>query len=180
MMANSVVAGLALTASLGPSPTHDEPPQPGPAAATTGSQETPPRPEEGRLVLDILAAAKSTNDQERAYKECVAEQDAARIRGEIVVCREVPRGAELSGFDKEQWERDYAQRSQGDKNPGLDSLANGPLYRTDGSVFMVNVKREVGAAPPPPLIIDIEALPEAPPGSDAERTGKGLAPKEGP
>ena len=34
--------------------------------------------------------------------------------------------------------------------------------------------------PPPALIIDLEAIPEAPAGSDADRVGRGLAPKNAP
>ena len=38
----------------------------------------------------------------------------------------------------------------------------------------------IGPCPPPKaLIIDIEALPEAPPGSDADRIARGLAPSGG-
>ncbi|NQX93802.1 MAG: hypothetical protein HRT64_02555 [Erythrobacter sp.] len=151
-------------------------------AASQGAQAQPPsdKPDQERVIIDILAPPPPEESAELAYEECLAEQDAARIRGEIVVCRKLPDGAELSGFDKEQWERGYAERTQGDKNPNLDGLANGPVYRTDGSVFMVTVKRKVGDPPPPPLIIDVEAIPEAPPGSDADRVGKGMDPEEGP
>ncbi len=34
-----------------------------------------------------------------------------------------------------------------------------------------------GSVPEPVLIIDLEAIPEAPPGSDADRVGRGLAPR---
>ncbi len=134
-------------------------------------------PAEGHLVIDIKAPPQESEADQLAYEACIAEQDAARIRGEIVVCRKLGDGAQVSGFDKRKWERDYAQRTQGAKTPNLDSLANGPLYRTEGSVFMVTTKVKVGDPPPPPLIIDVEALPEASPGSDADRVARGLEPK---
>lgn len=34
-----------------------------------------------------------------------------------------------------------------------------------------------GSVPEPVLIIDLDAIPEAPPGSDADRVGRGLAPR---
>lgn len=135
-------------------------------------------PDEGRLVIDILAQVEPemSPGEKLAYEACVAEQDAARLRGEIIVCRQREDGAAYSGFDKKEWERDYAQRTQGLKQPNLDSLAGGPLYRTEGSVIMVSVKMKVGDPPPPALIIDVSALPTAPPGSDADRIAKGLQP----
>ncbi|MEE4201101.1 hypothetical protein [Erythrobacter sp.] len=48
---------------------------------------------------------------------------------------------------------------------------------TEGSVFTVTVTAKFGDPPPGPLIIDLEALPEAQPGSDADRAGRGLLPE---
>ncbi len=150
--------------------------EPVPETATESAAE----PDEGRLVIDIRAPSEPDPGDAIAYEACLAEQDAARLRGEIIVCRRRDGDdAAASGFDKEKWERDYAQRTQGAKTPGLDSLAGGPLYRADGSVFMVTVKRAFGDPPPPALFIDVEALPKAPPGSDADRIARGLAPLGG-
>ena len=153
-------------------------PIPDPESPEDG-EETVAEPDEGRLVIDILAEVERemSAGEELAYEACLAEQDAARLRGEIIVCRRrAEDGADYSGFDKEEWERDYARRTQGDKNPNLDSLKDGPLYRRDGSVFMVSVTRKIGDPPPPALFIDVEALPQAPAGSDADRIARGLAP----
>ena len=191
MRANAVVhAGAILASSIGfltapvaaqvPVPIDIGPVEPIPDPESRGDgEETVAEPDEGRLVIDILAEVERemSAGEELAYEACLAEQDAARLRGEIIVCRRrAEDGADYSGFDKEEWERDYARRTQGDKNPNLDSLKDGPLYRRDGSVFMVSVTRKIGDPPPPALFIDVEALPQAPAGSDADRIARGLAP----
>ena len=146
-----------------------------------GQESAPPDetsdPPKERVILDILAPPLEETDA-LTTEECEREQDAARIRGEILVCRDLDGGEGAPGFDKSDWERRYGERTQGPKAPELDGLANGPVYRTDGSVVMVTTKVKTGKPPPPALIIDIEALPEAPPGSDAERAAKGLPPLE--
>ena len=191
MRANAVFRASALVASsIGfltapvaaqvPVPIDIGPVEPIPDPESRGDgEETVAEPDEGRLVIDILAEVERemSAGEELAYEACLAEQDAARLRGEIIVCRRrAEDGADYSGFDKEEWERDYARRTQGDKNPNLDSLKDGPLYRRDGSVFMVSVTRKIGDPPPPALFIDVEALPQAPAGSDADRIARGLAP----
>ena len=172
-LAAPVAAQVPVPIDIGPVEPIPDPESPG------DGEETVAEPDEGRLVIDILAEVERemSAGEELAYEACLAEQDAARLRGEIIVCRRrAEDGADYSGFDKEEWERDYARRTQGDKNPNLDSLKDGPLYRRDGSVFMVSVTRKIGDPPPPALFIDVEALPQAPAGSDADRIARGLAP----
>ena len=180
LVASSIGFLTAPVAAQVPVPIDIGPVEPIPDPESRGDgEETVAEPDEGRLVIDILAEVERemSAGEELAYEACLAEQDAARLRGEIIVCRRrAEDGADYSGFDKEEWERDYARRTQGDKNPNLDSLKDGPLYRRDGSVFMVSVTRKIGDPPPPALFIDVEALPQAPAGSDADRIARGLAP----
>ena len=102
------------------------------------------------------------------FEDCSAEQDAAEISGEIIVCRRQT-GDENRLYDKEAAERRHAQRTQGQKPVEMFGIPNhGPV-----------VARGCFIPPcPPPMavLIDIEALPEAPPGSDADRIARGLAP----
>lgn len=150
-------------------PVEPIPDQPPPGAGEEAAQ--PPEPDEGRLLIDLMVEPELAPGEQLSYEACMAEQDAARLRGEIIVSRRrAGDGEAVSGFDKAKWERDYAQRTQGVKTPDLDGLAGGPVYRADGSVFMVNVKVGIGSVPEPALIIDVEALPEAAPGSDADPT----------
>jgi hypothetical protein len=162
-------ASFALALLLQAESTRDEgspPPAPPPPDSLT--------PEEGRLVLDISAAGPPTPAQVIAAQACEAEQDAARLRGEIIVCRKLEDAAGVSGFDKEDWERRYAQRTQGMKTPDVagEGIFRGPAS-IGGLCFIPPCPRD------PALIIDVEALPEAPAGSDADRIARGLPPLGG-
>ena len=148
-------------------------------AATAASQDEPPpdavlEPDDGRLVIDILADQPT---DPIAAERCDREADVARVAGEIVVCRErTDRGPPM--FDREGWERDYAERTQGPKTPNVDS--SGIQLPTEGSLIAITVTlARFGGGGPPPLMIDIEALPEAPAGSDADRIARGLPPLDG-
>ncbi|MEM7703650.1 MAG: hypothetical protein AAF251_17065 [Pseudomonadota bacterium] len=168
----TLVAALALAQGATP---------PAPAQPSERPQQDAavPEPDEGTIVIDILAKPEPSPGEKLAYEACEAEQDAARLRGEIIVCRQLEDGAEVSGFNKETWERDYARRTQGTKTPDVEGAGGSILYRAEGSVFLVTTGRiTVGEAAEGPLIIDVEALPEAPPGSDADRIARGLPPSE--
>ncbi|MGB3469246.1 MAG: hypothetical protein WBA51_00305 [Erythrobacter sp.] len=142
------------------------------------TQEDAPEPQEGRLVLDILSPPPETRDP-LAEQECEREQDAARIMGQIVVCRRINDGSAVSGYDEADRERRQAERTQGPRTPDVEGAGGSIIYRTEGSVFMVTTgKITAGTAPEPTLIIDIEALPEAAGGSDADRIARGLPPVE--
>ena len=151
-------------------------PQVDPAPKDAGESDTE---DPDRVVIDLLAEplAKPSFDAALA-RQCEEERDAAVISGEIVVCRKLGDDAEVSGVDSEAAKRRYAERTQGPSTPDVEGAGGSILYRTEGSVFMVTVKTKTGDPPPPALIIDVEALPEAPEGADADRVGKGL-PAEG-
>ncbi|MDY7097905.1 MAG: hypothetical protein SXU28_07185 [Pseudomonadota bacterium] len=130
------------------------------------------------VTFDILAPPPKREDQAAVDAECAREQEAAVITGQIIVCRKLGEGATSSGFDKRDWERRYAERTQGPKTPDVEGAGGSIIYRHLGSVFMVGVSTKVGDPPEKPIIIDVEALPEAPPDSDADRIAKGLPARE--
>ncbi|MDJ0979542.1 MAG: hypothetical protein QNI87_13525 [Erythrobacter sp.] len=149
-----------------------------PQADEADTEDAIAQPEEGRLVIDILAPPPEPTAGDRVdYEACIAEQDAARIRGEIIVCRKLGDDAESSGFDKQDWERRHAARTQGAKNPNVAGAGGTPIYRIWGSAVMANVTVGLFEEIEAPLIIDVEALPEPPPGSDADRVANGLPPR---
>jgi hypothetical protein len=169
-----VAAWQPVPIDIGPvAPVPDPEPQ-GDAEAT--------EPDEGRLLIDILAQVERemSPGEEIAYEACLAEQDAARLRGEIIVCRRrAEDGADYSGFDKEEWERDYARRTQGVKTPNVAGAGGTIIMPGEGSLISVTVTQKFGGPPEKALIIDVGALPEAPAGSDADRIARGLAPLSG-
>ena len=105
-------------------------------------------------------------------EECTEDQDAARIRNEIVVC--APRSGNANRlYDREQAERRHAQRTMHANDPQAPDLFGIPNHG-------VVVARGcfIGPCPKEPAImIDFEALPDTPAGSDADRIARGLAPR---
>lgn len=119
-----------------------------------------PRPRE-RLNLSVTVPRE---ESDRLLEEdCEEEADAARIANEIVVCRQLGEASDGS-WNKEEWEQDYARRTQGEQPVNTFGIPNHGNPITIGSV------------PEPVLMIDVEGLPEAPEGSDADRIARGLPP----
>lgn len=116
-----------------------------------------------------LTITQSVDDE--PLEDCSDEQEAATISGEIIVCRQRRSGREF-GFDKDRAEQRYAEETMDKGDPRTPDFT--PQYPG------VVVARGCFIPPCPPpkaLLIDIEALPEAPPGSDAARVAQGLAPR---
>ncbi|MDJ0644277.1 MAG: hypothetical protein QNJ15_15795 [Erythrobacter sp.] len=136
-------------------------------------------PDEGRLLLEREAAgAVGVEQDEIAVERCEDEADIARVAGEIIVCRDLGEASD-GAWDKSDWERRYAAATQGPKPVFQD--AGGLQFPAEGSLATITVTLSgVCVIPPCPresaLLIDVEALPEAPPGSDADRIARGLPP----
>ena len=97
------------------------------------------------------------------------------------MCRRRSDGGEY-GYDKERAEREYAAKTmnKGDpRTPNVDGpgIFQGPA--TIGGVCGIGLNP---CPPPPAYLIDFSTLPEAPPGSDADRIARGLPPlgRDGP
>lgn len=101
------------------------------------------------------------------FEDCSVEQDAAAITGEIVVCRRET-GAENRLYDKEQAQDRHAARTQGQKPVDFEPYYPGVVVARGCFI--------PPCPPPMPVLIDLKAIPEAPPGSDADRVGRGLPP----
>ncbi len=123
-------------------------------------------------MIDLLEGREQAQLDEFIEQQCQRDVDEGIIAGEIVVCRE--RSEPSDGFwSKEDFERRYAQVSQGIKPADVDGtgLPNGmvPLVTIRGCF--------IGPCPgEPALIVDVARLPVAPPGSDADRIARGLPP----
>ncbi|BDW80772.1 hypothetical protein MACH24_02100 [Erythrobacter sp. Dej080120_24] len=124
--------------------------------------------EQGRLVIDLTLPPPSEPVDPEAQRQCEEEADAARIAGEIVVCRSLGETTDGS-WNQEDFERRYAEVTQGVKAPNVEVDPTPPMVG-------ISVRAKFGYPPPPALIIDIPALPDAPPGSDADRIARGLPP----
>ena len=138
------------------------------AAATEESAEAPPA--RRRQFIDLTVTVPREESDRLLEEDCEEEADAARIANEIVVCRQLGEATDGS-WNKEEWERDYARRTQGGSTP---DVAGGGIFRGPATVSGLCV---IPPCPPEAAImIDVEALPEAPAGSDADRIARGLPP----
>ena len=128
----------------------------------------PPRLPRDRINLSITVPRDESD--RLIEQDCEEEADAARIANEIIVCRQLGEATDGS-WDKGEWERDYARRTQGGSTP---DVAGGGIFRGEATVGGLCL---IPPCPPEAaLMIDVEALPEAPPGSDADRIARGLPP----
>ncbi len=132
--------------------------------ADEAENASPTRPARRPGPLINLAVTVPVEESDQLLEEdCEEEADAARIANEIIVCRQLGEASDGS-WDKGAWERDYARRTQGGRTPDTFGIAN------HGNAI------GFGSVPPPALIIDVEALPDAPAGTDADRIARGLPP----
>ncbi|MGX7951099.1 hypothetical protein ACWPM1_00905 [Tsuneonella sp. HG249] len=122
----------------------------------------------GLTAEEALAAARKAYGppDTRASKACPPQQPGA----EIVVCAE------------QEDQSQFRVESSGDLDPeGAGARGGVPRAPDVGHVYppgMVSVSGcFIPPCPPPmPKIIDLKAIPEAPPGSDADLVARGLAP----
>lgn len=128
-----------------------------------------PRPRR-RETINLSITVPREESDELLAQDCEEEADAAQIAGEIIVCRQLGEASDGS-WNKEDWERRYAERTKGGNQA---DVAGGGIFRGEPTVGGLCV------IPPcpgePALMIDVEALPSAPPGSDADRIARGLPP----
>ncbi len=120
--------------------------------------------------IDLTVTVPKNESDQLLEEDCEEEADAGRIAGEIVVCRQLGEATDGS-WNREEWQRDYARRTQGEQpvNVAGGGIFTGPA--TIGGLCVI--------PPCPPeaaLMIDVEALPDAPEGSDADRISRGLPP----
>ena len=134
-----------------------------------GAAQQGPEPPER---IDILIPQ---GDFEGPLEDCSAEQEAATISGEIIVCRKRRDNAEY-GFDAERARQRFAEETMNKGDIRAPDVAGAGIFRgpaTVGGVCGIGLNP---CPPPPAYIVDFSALPEAPPGSDADRMARGLAP----
>lgn len=133
-----------------------------PALAQDGATGSPPE----QIDLTVPTPMRSTKE------ECARRRDAAIVSGEIVVCgaSEMP---DQRVTDREEAQRRYAEATKGGSTP---DVAGPGIFRGPATVSGICIKGIFNCPKPPALIVDVTKLPEAPPGSDADRIARGLAP----
>ncbi|MEO1047226.1 MAG: hypothetical protein AAFW59_02755 [Pseudomonadota bacterium] len=131
-------------------------------------QESEDPPQEERFPINLAITVPNGEVNQAQVQECEDRADAGEISGEIVVCRRVGQSLENSfSGGREAAQRRYAEETAFKGSPAPPDLFGIP-DNGKGIGF--------GGVPPPALIIDVGALPTAPPGSDADRIARGLPP----
>lgn len=137
-------------------------------AAPEPAQEAEEPPQEQRFPINLSVTVPSGEVNQAQIQECEDRADAGEISGEIVVCRRLGQSLENSfSGGREAAQKRYAQETAFKGSPPPPNLFGIP-DNGKGIGF--------GGVPPPALIIDVGALPTAPPGSDADRIARGLPP----
>lgn len=128
--------------------------------------------------IDLLVTqAVQEEDEESVAVPCVEDDLATVISGEIVVCGRS--GKNTDGvWDQGAWERRYAAETMNKDNPPpVDPCGpNCGIFTGAPTIGGLCIPGLQKCPPPPAIMIDIAALPEAPAGSDADRIARGLAP----
>ena len=121
--------------------------------------------------IDILI---EPSPQDATYENCSPEQeDAAAISGVIIVCRRIT-GSENRLYSKQEAEERYARETMNEGLIAAPDVAGAGIFRGPATVSGLCL---IPPCPPPPAyMIDFSALPDAPPGSDADRIARGLPP----
>ena len=129
--------------------------------------------------IDILVPPQASEAADAVeLKQCAEDTERGVVSGEIVVCRELPADtSQLYSGSREAWLKDYAERTMNAGTIPPPDVAGPGIFRgpatVSGLCFIPPCPKDAA------LIVDVEAIPPPPEGSDAERVAKGLAPVEG-
>jgi len=110
-------------------------------------------------------------------EECRRQREAAVISGEIVVCGSRPGEVSPRYSSNEEAENRYAAKTAFRDDPATPDVAGRGIFRGPATVSGICVPGIFNCPKPPALIVDVRALPQAPPGSDADRIARGLPPQ---
>lgn len=133
--------------------------------------EEPERP----APINLIVTVPRGEVNEAQVQECLDDDEAATISGDIVVCRRIGDSGEQSfSGSREEARKRYARETAFAGDPQAPDVAGRGIFRGPATV---SGQCLIPPCPPPPaLLIDVEALPEAPEGSDADRIARGLPP----
>ena len=121
-----------------------------------------------------LAEARELYGPPPPMEDCSDDQEASILSGEIVVCRRKRDDAEFRTLPSEDAQARYAQETMNKGNPQTPDVSGPGIFKGPATISSLCI---IGPCPKPPaLFIDVTALPQAPPGSDADRISKGLQP----
>jgi hypothetical protein len=117
--------------------------------------------------INLLVTRPRGEVNQGQIQECEDRADAGAISGEIVVCRQIGEDPANLFSNPEEARRRYAEATANKNSPPPPNVFG--IGNHGNSIGF-------GSVPPPALMIDVGALPQAPAGSDADRIARGLPP----
>ena len=128
--------------------------------------------------IDILTPPPAPEAATAAVvKECENQREAGVVAGEIVVCRELTTDtSQLYSGSRAAWLKAYAERTQNAGTIAPPDVAGAGIFRGPATIGGLCIFAPCPLDPP--VIIDVEAIPPPPEGSDAARVAQGLVPIE--
>lgn len=118
--------------------------------------------------------------QARPQPTCARPPDAEP--NEIIVCApwDDPNQHRIASLEDAQ--NRYARETMNRGNPPPPDVAGEYIFHGPPTVSGICVPGVTNCPPPPAYMVDFSQLPDTPPGSDADRVGRGLTPtgNEGP
>lgn len=134
-------------------------------AAVPGSAQVAPSAEQA------IGAANEAYGPAAPEPECTGGRD-----GEIVVCAKEQEQSQFRIRSDRQAEDDYARETMFANDPQAPDVAGPGIFNGKATIGGMCIPGLQKCPPPPAISVDFSALPEAPPGSDADRIARGLAP----
>lgn len=143
------------------------------AAAPLAAQTADPDPGVTDPVEEAFDAARETYGPP---PPAPPQPDCEEPEGdEIVVCARLEEQSQFRIRTDEDAEDDYARETMNKGDPKAPDVSGPGIFKGPATVSGLCV---IPPCPEPPAyMIDFDELPETPPGSDAARVGKGLAPR---
>lgn len=142
------------------------------AAPLAAQTEEPVQAEPGAVEDAFEAARKSYGPPPPKPPQPDCEEPEGN---EIVVCARLEEQSQFRIRTDEEAEDDYARETMNKGDPKAPDVSGPGIFKGVATVSGLCV---IPPCPEPPAyIIDFEELPDTPPGSDAERVGRGLAPR---
>lgn len=123
------------------------------------------------------SAEQALDAATQAYGPAAPEpQCTGGAEGEIVVCAQEQEQSQFRIRTDKQSEDDYARETMFDGDPQAPDVAGPGIFKGAPTVGGMCIPGLQKCPRPPAIEVDFSQLPEAPPGSDADRIARGLPP----
>ncbi len=126
---------------------------------------------------DNVTAEEALETAGEAYGPPAPEPECEPQQGdEIVVCAREQEQSQFRIRSDDDAENDYARETMNRGDPRAPDVGGPGIFRGKATIGGMCIPGLQKCPPPPAIFVDFSELPEAPPGSDADRVGRGLAP----